>query len=637
MKRLILGTAGHIDHGKTALIKTLTGIDTDRLKEEKERGITIELGFAYLDLPSGERLGIIDVPGHEKFIKNMVSGSGGIDITALIVAADEGIMPQTIEHMNILKLLGIHLGLIVITKIDLVEPDFCDLVEEEITDFVKGTFLEGSPIVRVSSVTGHGIDELISVLDDMVSKVEGRMTSGIFRLPVDRVFTMKGFGTVITGTLQSGGVKTGEEVEISPRGTVAKIRGIQIHGSKKDEALAGTRTAINLSGIDKDRIMRGDVLISPGALEPSYMIDARFTYLSDAPKNLKNRVRVRLHIGTSEVESNVILLDKEEITPGEEAFVQIRLTEPVLALPGDRFVIRSLSPTYTIGGGEILRSHPKKHKRFKEETIKDFETLILGNLEDKAVVFLKDAGYFGVALSELGKRMAASDDETRKILDELVKDGIAVPIDKDRYIDGESYGRLHTIVTKLTEDYHAKNPTGGGIPKEELLGKMPWGVVSKTLMKLIDDLVGDDKIVIIKDKIALKGHKVVLGKKDEEVLNSALELIGKAHLSPPSTQEISEALSFPDAEIKKLLAWASGDGKIIRVKENLYFDAKAIGEIKEKLISYLKENGEIDTQKMKEMTGATRKYTIPLLEYFDGEKVTIRIGDVRRLRERGGG
>jgi selenocysteine-specific elongation factor len=639
MKRLILGTAGHIDHGKTALIKALTGIDTDRLKEEKERGITIELGFAYLDLPSGERLGIIDVPGHEKFVKNMVAGSGGIDITALVIAADEGIMPQTEEHLNILRLLDVRLGLIVITKVDLAEEEFCDLVIEEVKEFVAGTFLENAPIVKVSAITGEGIDELKKTLDDLVHKIEGRGASGIFRLPVDRVFSMKGFGTVITGTLLSGGVKTGEEVEISPTGIRAKIRGVQVHGEKADEAIAGTRTAINLSGVDRDQLKRGDVLISPGSVEPTYMIDTQLQYLPGAPRKLLNRERVRFHIGTSEVLSNIVLIDREELTPGEEAYVQIRLTEPVVALPTDRFVIRSLSPVNTIGGGEILNAHPKKHKRFTEAVIEDFETLILGSLRDRAAVFLKDTGYAGITAEGLKRRMGSTVSEATKLLTELAGEGIAAVIDKEkeRFLDEEAYSRLKEITIGLMGSYHEKKPTQKGIPKEELANKMPWGVDAKLFSKLLADLSKEGKVSISGDRVADAGHAVSFSKEEEELLKKAGVLISQGKLSPPSTQELSERLSAPEDEIKKLLEVKARDGELVRVKENLYFTPDAIEALEGKLIGYLTETGEISTQAMKDLTGVSRKYTIPLLEYFDRKKVTIRIGDVRKLRERAGG
>ncbi len=636
MKRLILGTAGHIDHGKTALIRALTGIDTDRLKEEKERGITIELGFAHLTLPSGERLGIVDVPGHEKFVRHMVAGAGGIDLVALIVAADESIMPQTREHMQILRLLGIGAGLVVVTKIDMVEPEIVELVKEEVHDFVAGTFLADCPIVGVSSVTGRGIDTLLATLDEMVGKLEGTRRSGIFRLPIDRVFTMKGFGTVVTGTLMSGGVRVREDVALMPRGSTARVRGIQVHGQPENEATAGTRTAVNLSGVETDSVARGDVLVSPGSIEPSYMIDAQFLYLPENTRNLKNREQVKFYFGTSEIVGNIVILDTEEIAPGREGFVQIRLTEPAVTLPGDRFVVRLLSPAFTIGGGEVLNAVARKHKRFREEVIHDVSTLALGKQEERAVVFLKDAGYAGVTADVLSRRMGIGAGIAGEILKGLETGGTAVAFDKEksRWIEAEAYQRLLRLAQERITDYHTKNPTEAGINKEELLGKLPWGVDARLLAKLLSALTAGRLVAVSGDRVALFGREVRLVSGDEEMVTKALGAIMEGKLSPPSTSELAETLSAKEADIKKLLGVTARDGRIVRVKENLYFDKAVIAALKERLVSHLRETGEITTQQFKDITGASRKYTIPLLEYFDSERVTIRVGEVRKLRER---
>ncbi len=638
MKRLVLGTAGHIDHGKTALVKALTGIDTDRLKEEKERGITIELGFAYLTLPSGERLGIVDVPGHEKFVRHMVAGAGGIDLVALIVAADESIMPQTKEHMQILTLLGVKSGLVVVTKIDMVEPEMVDLVKEEVRDFVKGTFLEGCPVVGVSSVTGEGIDTLRATLDEMVGTIQSAPRSGIFRLPIDRVFTMKGFGTVVTGTLMSGGVRTGEEVAIMPRGSTARVRGIQVHGKPENEATAGTRTAVNLSGVEIDDVARGDVLVSPGSVEPSYMIDARLLYLPENARNLKNRERVKFYLGTSEIVGNVVILDSEEIAPGREAFVQIRLTEPAVALPGDRFVVRLLTPVVTIGGGEVLNAVARKHRRFREEVIEDVSTLALGKEEERALVFLKDAGYAGMTTEQLSRRMGIPAQPAGLILTKLAADGAAVAFDKEknRWLEAEGYRRLLKIAEERTGDYHEKNPTQPGVNKEELLGKLPWGVDGRLLAKLLSDLSAQRRVTLSGDRVALFGREVRLGIRDEDLVNKALSAITGGGLAPPSSAELAEKLSAKEADVKKLLGVAARDGRIVRVKENLFFDRDILAALKERLVSHLGEKGELTTQEFKDITGASRKYTIPLLEYFDSERVTVRVGEVRKLRERQG-
>ncbi|MDX9818518.1 MAG: selenocysteine-specific translation elongation factor, partial [Desulfococcus multivorans] len=367
--QIILGTAGHIDHGKTTLIKALTGINTDRLKEEQRRGITIELGFAAFDLPGGRHVGIVDVPGHEKFVKNMVAGATGIDIVAMVIAADEGVMPQTREHMEICALLGVRHGLVVLTKVDLVDEEWLELVMEDIRDFVQGTFLEDRPIVPVSSVTGRGMDDFVAALEQLSREVPERSSSGIFRLPVDRVFTMRGFGTVITGTLISGRVSVGETVMLYPSGITAKVRGIQVHNQAAEAAEAGMRTAVNFQGLEKTVVNRGDILSTPAALAASYMVDVMFHYLKSNRKPIKNRTRVRFHTGTSEVLGNLILLDTEELVPGESAPAQLRLETPVALVKDDRFVARSYSPVRTVGGGKVLNPIPVKHKRFDDGVV----------------------------------------------------------------------------------------------------------------------------------------------------------------------------------------------------------------------------------------------------------------------------
>ncbi|MCG8565229.1 MAG: selenocysteine-specific translation elongation factor, partial [Desulfobacterales bacterium] len=401
MENIILGTAGHIDHGKTSLVKALTGIETDRLKEEKERGITIELGFASLDLPDGTHLGIVDMPGHEKFVKNMVAGSSGIDVVVMVIAADEGVMPQTREHMEICNLMGIEHGMIALTKTDLVDEDLLELALDDIQDFVQDTFLEGKAVIPVSSATGQGLEEFTATLQSICNALPPRKQSSIFRLPVDRVFSMKGFGTVITGTLASGKIKVGEDIMVYPRRIVSKVRGIQVHSSGVDEAAAGTRTAINFQGLDKEAVNRGDILSTPGALMESYMVDARFLYLKSNTKPAKNRTRIRFHSGTSEILGYMILLDREELMPGDEAPVQFRLEAPVCCIKDDRYVVRSYSPVKTIGGGAILNPASRKHKRNDSQVVQGLEELMLDDMEQSIGFFLSLEGFKGLSFNQL--------------------------------------------------------------------------------------------------------------------------------------------------------------------------------------------------------------------------------------------
>src|SRR5210317_264212 len=396
MREIVLGTAGHVDHGKTSFVRALTGIETDRLKEEKKRGITIELGFAYLDLPCGHRLGIVDVPGHEKFVKNMVAGASGMDLVTFIVAADEGIMPQTREHFEICRLLGIQRGLIIITKKDMVEPDWLALVIDDVRTFFAGSFLDEAPLLTVSSTTGDGIEEVRNTLDTLVAASDFSEAYGPFRMPVDRVFSMKGFGTVITGTAISGRIKTGEDLMFYPSRISGKIRGIQVHSKDTQEAEAGHRTAINLQGLEKEAIKRGEMAASVDCLQPSYLLDVHFFYLESARKNYKNRTRVRIHLGTAEIMGRIVLLHDEELEPGSEANAQILLEEQVGCWPGDKYVIRSYSPIHTIGGGIVLNGSPRKRKRFRAENKEVFKTYRENVPENLAMLHIKEHGYNGL-------------------------------------------------------------------------------------------------------------------------------------------------------------------------------------------------------------------------------------------------
>lgn len=434
MKQIILGTAGHIDHGKTSLIKAITGTDTDRLKEEKERGITIELGFAALDLPGGQHLGIVDVPGHEKFVKNMVAGATGIDIVAMVIGADEGVMPQTREHMEICTLLGIRHGLIVMTKTDLVEEEWLELALEDIREFSQGTFLEDAPILPVSSVTGEGIPELISALDEIAGNIPQRPPSSLFRLPIDRVFTMKGFGTVITGTIVSGKINVGETIMVYPTEITSKVRGIQVHNQSAETAEAGMRTAINFQGLDKAAVQRGEVLSTPGALVASYMVDVSFHYLASNKKPLKNRTLIRFHTGTSEKMGYLILLDQEELPPGQTIVAQLRLDSAVAIVKDDRFVVRSYSPVRTIGGGQVINPIPQKHKRLRQDVVEELQQLTDDDPEAIISQHIQQAGFGGVSFSHLKIMTNLTDKQLDTALQHLLSQKTITQTDKDNRI-----------------------------------------------------------------------------------------------------------------------------------------------------------------------------------------------------------
>ncbi|MGD8883579.1 MAG: selenocysteine-specific translation elongation factor [Desulfobacterales bacterium] len=635
MKQIILGTAGHIDHGKTSLIKAVTGTDTDRLKEEKERGITIELGFAALDLPSGQHLGIVDVPGHEKFVKNMVAGATGIDIVVMVIAADEGVMPQTREHMEICTLLDVQYGLVAVTKIDMVDEEWLELALEDIRDFVKGTFLEDAPIAPVSSETDQGIPEFIQALDKLAAKIPERPPTDLFRLPIDRVFTMKGFGTVITGTLISGRVQVGDTIMIYPSQITSKVRGIQIHNQSANEARAGMRTAINFQGLEKAAINRGEVLSKQGALLASYMVDVSLRYLASNKKPLKNRTRVRFHTGTSEVLGNVILLDRDELSPGDDSVAQLRLDSPVSLVKDDRFVIRSYSPIYTIGGGEVLNPIPIKHKRLKPETVKGLKEL--GNQEPEVIIgfHTEASGYQGVSFSHLKIMTNLADKQLENALQGLLSKKILIQVDKENriYIHHSGFEKLKNDTQSQLADFHSANPLKPGMSKEELKTKFPPYLTAKLFNLTLTQMIKENEIVQEENMVRLASHAVSLGGKQADVRDKILDTYQKSGLQPPYFKELAKSL---DADLKRardVLIHLVDEGSIVKVKEDLYFHEEAISALKNKLVGFLETQGEITTPQFKEMTGVSRKYVIPLAEYFDSTNVTLRVGDVRKLRK----
>ena len=634
MKQIILGTAGHIDHGKTSLIKALTGINTDRLKEEKLRGITIELGFAFLNLPSGQHLGIVDVPGHEKFVKNMVAGATGIDIVAMVIAADEGVMPQTREHMEICTLLDVKYGLVVLTKTDLVDEEWLELVIDDIRNFTQKTFLEDRPIVPVSSVTGQGLSEFIKTLDQLSSEVPTRPPSSLFRLPVDRVFTMKGFGTVITGTLISGRVQVGDTVMIYPSGITSKVRGIQAYNQSVGMAEAGMRTAINFQGLEKASVLRGEIVSSPGALIPSYMLDVSLHYLNSNKKPIKNRTRVRFHSGTSEVLGILALLETEELLPGKTTVAQLRLDTPVALVKDDRFVIRSYSPVRTIGGGRVLNPIPPKHKRFRPEVIKGLKGLVDQEPETIVSYHVNEADHRGVSFSELKIMTNLPEKQLLNVLQGLLSKRTLLLSDKESqiYIHQSNFDKLTKEASVHLGNYHRANPLKAGMPKEELKSKFPAMPGSKLFNLMLNQMVKDQKIVQDENTVHLTSHRVSLGVDQAEVKKRILNAYRESGLTPPYFKELARTLDIETQRAKDVLLLLVDEGLIVKAKEDLYFYAEAIENLKKRLVDFLVSNAEITTTQFKDLTGVSRKFLIPLFEYFDAKNVTIRIGDIRKLR-----
>ncbi|MEN8135996.1 MAG: selenocysteine-specific translation elongation factor [Thermodesulfobacteriota bacterium] len=637
MREIVLGTAGHVDHGKTSLVKALTGIDTDRLKEEKARGITIELGFAFLDLPCGHRLGIVDVPGHEKFVRNMVAGVAGIDILAFVIAADEGIMPQTREHFEICRLLGVERGIIVLTKKDMVDPEWLEMVEDEIRDYFKDSFLEEAPLLAVSSVTGEGLDEVKIALDRLVAASDFSEAYGPFRLPVDRIFSIKGFGAVVTGTSISGRIGLGDEITIYPTGQQGRIRGIQVHADDVQEVEAGHRTAINIQGVDKDLIHRGEVVAKPGTLQPSYIMDGEFIYLSANEKKLKNRTRVRIHLGTAEIIGRIVLLDDDEIIPGSTANVQLLFEEPACGWPNDHYVIRSYSPVFTIGGGRILNGRAAKKKRFRESNKDVFRIYHEGSVEELILLHLTEAGPAGLTGDELAVQMGLFGKKLKKALAGPVSARKVIVVDSDKQwmLATEIFAGLQDLLCDTVAAYHQANPLKPGMPREELRSQLVRVESQKLFQFMINDLVRKGRLAQDEAVVKIPGHEVSLAE-DSGKLRTDMELFYlEAGLAVPTIKELYARFGDNSPKlVKEILEVMVRDGLAVKINEDLYFHTETLVKLEDDLVKRIKDNGDIDAQGFKEFTGLSRKFSIPLLEYFDRIKVTLRIGDKRVLRER---
>ena len=636
MKRVILGTAGHIDHGKTTLVKALTGIDTDRLKEEKQRGITIELGFAHLTLPSGIRLGIVDVPGHERFIKNMVAGASGVDLVALVIAADEGVMPQTREHLEICQLLGVKSGVVVITKKDLVDEEWLELVKEDIAEAMKGTFLEGAPMVAVSAVTGEGLPELIKVLDELVAQIPDRPAEGPFRLPIDRVFVIKGFGTVVTGTAISGRIALGEEVMVYPKGLKTKVRRIQVHGEDRDFGEAGQRTALNLQGIEKEEIERGDVVAHLGVLQPSYILDLDLQYLSSAPRPLVHNTRVRFHIGTSEVLGRVVLFGQEKVQPGQRALAQIRLEKPVACWRGDHFVIRSYSPMITIGGGVVLDPLARRRKRSQRHQVEELRLLRDGEPPEIILYHLDRAGVLGLTKEKIALRISIFDQALEEVLRVLNNQGKIKRVQvegKDLYLSSKIYQRLKEEILLRLKKFHEKFPLRMGLPKEDLRQRLPSGLEARVFEKMLEELEEKGKVVREKELVRLATHQIVLAEDLERLKHQIEEAFRREGFQPADKDEILSRFRENPALTMEIFGLLLKEGRLVRIKENLVYHIDVLEEIKKRVLEFFKTHSEMAVGDFRKLTeGASRKYLIPLLEYLDQEKITIRLGDKRVLR-----
>jgi len=629
MKSVIVGTAGHIDHGKTALVKALTGIDADRLQEEKRRGITIDLGFAHMDLPAstGEilRVGFVDVPGHERFVRNMLAGAGGIDLVLLVIAADEAIKPQTREHFEILQLLNVRHGITVLTKSDLVDSETLEVVRLEVEDFLHGTFLESSkaPILAVSSLTGAGLADLKRAMVETAARLQPRDSAAIARLPIDRVFTMKGFGTVVTGTLVAGTIHREDELEVLPGARKVRVRGIQVHGEKTESAFAGQRTALNLAGATTDDLVRGMTLVAPAILETTRRMNVSLQLLNSAPRPLKNRARVHFHSHTMETVAEVVLSGSQQIAPGEQTFARLKLSEAALILPGDRFIIRQFSPLLTIGGGVVLDAATFPRLRAQSDFLK---ALASDDPRRGMAARIGRRLHQGISIS----RLVAETGWTRNVIEaytarmagDLVRTGEVL------LLRSEMEGLELRILDK-TSDFHKKNSLAGGINKEELRALVDTS--SEVFELATTGLIRDKKIEVVNDLVRLPGRGVVMKDDEAESRKTIEAAFASAGLKVPALQEVLASLKVDLPRGQKIVTLLLRDKVLIKISDQLVFHRTALEELRRLLAAYKAKSASIDVAHFKELTGVSRKYAIPLLEYMDRERVTKRVGDARTL------
>ena len=618
----VIGTAGHVDHGKSTLVQALTGIDPDRLQEEKERGMTIELGFAWLTLPSGREVSIVDVPGHERFIKNMLAGVGGIDLALLVIAADESVMLQTREHLAILDLLQVKRGMAVITKRDLVDQEMVELVMAEVEDVLVGTTLEGAPLVAVSAVTAEGIPELLDALDSLLETTESRKDMGRPRLSIDRSFTMTGFGTVVTGTLIDGSLSVGQEVEVLPSGKVSRIRGLQSHRKKVDSTLPGRRLAVNLSGLAHDEVQRGEVLTTPGWLKPTIALDVRLRLVPDAPRGLKHNSPVTFHIGATETVARIRLLEQDEARPGEETWAQVRLEHPLVVVKGDFFVIRSSDTTF--GGGTVVDTFAKRHRRHHLPTLQRLEVMAQGSEEDILLQTLQAAEPCDLRL--LANRANLSPEDATALLERLASDKGVVVLGgqtltpRSLMYSAEGWAYLGSKARHALESYHKGHPLRWGIQKEELRSRLD---LSSQVFPLILPRLVEEKTVEEKNNLVrLPMHQVTLSDAQQHHIQAYLSALRSSPHSPPTDAALDD----------DLLNLLTDEGQVVKVNESVVFDAGAYQEMVEAIMDTIKTQGKITVGEVRDQFHTSRKYALSLLEHMDQRRITRRVGDDRVLR-----
>jgi selenocysteine-specific elongation factor len=631
MKSVIVGTAGHIDHGKTALVKALTGIDADRLAEEKRRGITIDLGFAHLELPGPDgkrlRLGFVDVPGHERFVRNMLAGVGGIDLVLLVIAADESIKPQTREHLDILQLIGIRRGITVLTKSDAVDAETLEVVRLEVEEFLRGSFLEPpeSPIIPVSSLSGAGLDQLKRTLAQVSAEVPAKDSNALARLPIDRVFVIKGFGTVVTGTLISGTVCKDDELEVLPSGRKVRVRGVQVHGQNTERARAGQRTALNLVGASVEDLARGMTLAPPSTLSATRRVDVRLHLLESAPRALKSRARVHFHSNTMETRAALKPYGDPQVAPGETRYARLALNEAALLVPGDRFIIRQFSPVVTIGGGVVLDAAAPKRATGRDDFLR---VLDRGAPEEALLARIARQRANGITMSALIAETGKTQESILRLLESEVKLGRAVEI-ADSFVEAAALTQITKELLEIVSEFHKANPLVNGIGREELRerGRMRGEIFAAILNRLAQS----KHIEVAGDLVRLPGRSVVMKDDEAESKRKIEDAFSMSGLRVPALQEVLSGLKVDKSRAQKLVTLLLRDRVLIKVSDELVFHRSALEDLKRLIAAHKQRSPKIDVAGFKELTGVSRKYAIPLLEYLDRERITKRVGDTREV------
>jgi selenocysteine-specific elongation factor len=631
---VVIGTAGHIDHGKTALVRALTGQDTDRLKEEKERGISIDLGFAHFDAPDGARAGVVDVPGHERFIKNMLAGAHGMDLVLFTVAADDGVMPQTEEHLDILHLLGVRRGIFVITKIDLVDAGRVAAVREEIEILAAGTTLEGAPVLAVSSATGEGIDALRAEIGRQLAVAPQRAAHGPFRLPVDRAFVMHGHGVVVTGTAIAGRIREGDAVRVLPDGDRARVRNLQVHGTVVDEARQGQRVAMNLAGVDRTDVGRGQVVCDETITRTTNRFDAFVEVRAGRRRGLRSHGRVRLHVGTAEVMGKVVLLDERpEIPARSSGWAQLVLTAPAVALRGDRFIIRDETARWTLGGGVVVNPFADRHRRGEAGLVDRLTALRDGDLASAARALLELVPEFAGERAVVAQALAAEPDEIQRALAK-VPDIIPIPdpTSPEAWATAAKWSRLADLVATLVAAAHRDRPTEAGVEMEHLRSRLDLAVSARTFRWCIDRLVGANALVREDSILRLPSHRVALGAEARSLGERLERLIADGRFTPPDLRQLGAETGIPYRRLLDVLGVLEKEGRVVRVAADLFYAPAAAEEAKARLAAHCRAHGEIGAATFRDLIGASRKFAIAFLDWCDRTGMTMRVGDMRRLR-----